>query len=255
MKAIDDLISFYTRYIDSENEVNRKNRYEGKEHFYHASASGGCARKLYYQSVAQVDESNPMKDAIKRKLRLGTIFHKDMENCVDYIDNYKDNLELTSLKPLGGFKVNYKLTQEEEIVIPEVNVRGFYDLLIETEDGEIFLIDYKTMGSWPWKLKFGKDAKPSTNLRYELQMGTYGYAVKQKYGRLDALILLYYNKDTSSMKHVSVPLKFIGLAYEYWKLIHMLHQNGLPPLDRGISPVESWECNYCNYYDLCQGKI
>ena len=57
------------------------------------------------------------------------------------------------------------------------------------------------------------------------------------------------------MKYVSVPLKFVDLAYEYWKLIHLLHQSGLPPIEDGVSPVEKWECNYCNFYDLCKGKI
>ena len=263
MKIINDLKSMYAIYVDAMNDENFENRYKGKEHYYHAAASGSCARKLYYHAVVQADETNPMNDATKRKLRLGTIFHQDMENCADYIvnykvtqeltSNYKATQELTSLKSLKDFKVNYKLTQEEEIIIPEFNVRGFFDLLVETKEGEIILIDYKTIGSWPWKLKFGKDKKPSTNLRYELQMGTYGYAIEKKYGRIDGLVLLYYNKDTSVIKHVSVPLKFVDLAYEYWSLIHHLHQSGLPAMEKGVSPVEDWECNYCQFHDLCKG--
>ena len=250
--VIDNIIAMYDAYIEAKNQENFQNRYEGKEEYYHGSASGSCARKLYYQ-IAQAPESNPMNDATKRKLRLGTIFHSEMEDCVNYYVNSTGTLELTGTKSLGDFSI-LKVTQEEEIVIPSVNVRGFFDLLVETTDNELILIDYKTIATYPYKLKFGKNSKPSTNLRYELQMGTYGYAIREKYGRLDGMYLLYYNKDDSRMTHVSVPLKYLDIAYQYWKLINNLHAQGLPPIDNGVSPVEQWECNYCNYKDLCKGK-
>ena len=42
MKSPIDFEKIYQDYIDSENEVNRQNRYEGKESFYRASSSGFC---------------------------------------------------------------------------------------------------------------------------------------------------------------------------------------------------------------------
>ena len=58
MKSPIDFEKIYQDYIDSENEVNRQNRYEGKESFYSASSSGFCSRKIYYESVLKVEPTN-----------------------------------------------------------------------------------------------------------------------------------------------------------------------------------------------------
>ena len=42
MKSPINFEEIYESYIDSENELNRQERYEGKESFYRASSSGFC---------------------------------------------------------------------------------------------------------------------------------------------------------------------------------------------------------------------
>ena len=75
---------------------------------------------------------------------------------------------------------------EKELIIDKIKVRGFADLIVEMEDGYIFLYDFKSIGSYPYKLKFGrkKEDKPLT---HELQLATYGIAVEKEFGRLDGL--------------------------------------------------------------------
>ena len=51
VKSPIDFEKIYGDFIKSENETNKKNRYEGKESWYHASGSGSCSRKLYFESV------------------------------------------------------------------------------------------------------------------------------------------------------------------------------------------------------------
>ena len=41
----------YHEYLVYQNELNRKERYEGNEGWYHASGAGLCSRKLYFESV------------------------------------------------------------------------------------------------------------------------------------------------------------------------------------------------------------
>ena len=43
-----DIEGIYKDYTDSKQEENRKERYEGNEHWYHASGAGSCSRKLYF---------------------------------------------------------------------------------------------------------------------------------------------------------------------------------------------------------------
>ena len=178
-------------------------------------------------------------------MRLGTIWHDDMERA------------LTSLPEEQYWMYNLKkIYHEQEVVLEDINVRGHYDALFVTENDEYLLYDFKTVGSFPWKLKFGRNGeKQEIGIKHELQLGTYGIAVKRMFKRIDGLYLLYYNKDNSSIKEVSVPLSRMDDAMEYWTSVNEEHEEGLPEINLGISPVEKWECNYCDWHTLCSPNL
>ena len=89
---------------------------------------------------------------------------------------------------------------------------------------------------------------------HELQLATYGYAVKEEHGRLDGMYLMYYNKNNSQLSYIEVPLTMLNSAYMFWANISKEHSKGLPPFQEGVSPVMKWECNYCNFLDHCKGN-
>jgi len=248
-----DIEGIYTDYLDKKQEDNRLKRYSGKESWYHASGSGSCSRKLYFESIEQTEPSNPLDDKTKRLLRLGSIVHDDFqESLVTYnrdIYNRDNNRDISSDKEKENKEKEIKFHTEQEITIDELNVRGFYDIVSEGE--EVYLYDLKTCGGYSWKLKFGRKPAFNTSIHYELQLGTYGYAVKQQFGRLDGMFLYYYNKDTSMMRAVSVPLTYISRAYLFWKNVKDEHKQGLPPFRKGVSPVQDWQCNYCQFLNHC----
>ena len=248
-----DIEGIYTDYLDKKQEDNRLKRYSGKESWYHASGSGSCSRKLYFESIEQIKPSNPLDEKTKRLLRLGSIVHDDFqESLVTYnrdIYNRDNNRDISSDKEKENKEKEIKFHTEQEITIDELNVRGFYDIVSEGE--EVYLYDLKTCGGYSWKLKFGRKPAFNTSIHYELQLGTYGYAVKQQFGRLDGMFLYYYNKDTSMMRAVSVPLTYISRAYLFWRNVKDEHKQGLPPFRKGVSPVQDWQCNYCQFLNQC----
>ena len=147
------------------------------------------------------------------------------------------------------------IKMEYPIDVEELNVKGFIDMVIFMEDGSIYVYDFKTIGSWSWKFKFGRKYKdPNPSFHQETQLGTYGYAIKKEFGRCDGLYLLYYNKDNSQYKECEVDLEFIDRAYNYWNEVKDSHEQGLPMLQEGVAPVQEWECRYCNYKDLCEER-
>jgi len=227
----------YATYLDYKNEENRKERYEGNEHWYGASSSGSCRRKLYYKNVVKAATTNKSSDESMRKMRLGTIFHDDMEKALELHNNNKNGEAV-------------KFYYEDALEIPAYNVRGFFDCVAEMPSGEIYLYDFKTAGSYPWKLKFGRAGKPE-DPRYSMQLGMYGQAVKERFGRLDGMYLVYYNKDTSKMRTVDVDLHWIEKAKDWWAETKLQHLNGLPPLKPGENPSAAWECNFCEWKDHC----
>ena len=243
-----DIEAIYSNYLDNKQEENYINRYKDREHFYHASGAGSCSRKLYFESVVQAQATEDMDDGTKRLLRLGNVVHDDIQHSLEIYnrdiynrDKEKENKE----------KESFVFHTEGEIVIEELNVRGFYDIVAEKKDKEVYLFDIKTCNDWSWKMKFGRKPSFNPSIHYELQLGTYGYAIQEKMGRLDGMYLYYYNKNNSSMRCVSVPLTYVSRAYLFWTNVKEEHEQGLPPFRVGVSPVQDWQCKYCQFRGVC----
>ena len=252
-----DIEGVYEEYLDELQEKNRKERYEGNEHWYHASGAGSCSRKLYFESVEMVQPTNLIDQRTKRLLNLGNLVHEDIQNSLTRTRNRDNNIDTNrdSLieKEIKNKEKEIEFLVEGEIKIEELNVRGFYDIVAKQSVGEqqIYLYDIKTCGGWSWKMKFGRNKKINTSIHYELQLGTYGYAIQKQFGQLDGMYLYYYNKDDSQMRAVQVPLTYVSRAYLFWRNINDEHKQGLPDFRTGVSPVQKWQCNYCQFKDHC----
>ena len=82
-----DIEGLYNNYLDKKQEQNRKERYEGNEHWYHASGAGSCSRKLYFESVEMIKPTNEVDERTKRLLRLGNVVHEDIQNSLTHTRN------------------------------------------------------------------------------------------------------------------------------------------------------------------------
>ena len=253
-----DIEGVYNEYLDELQEQNRKNRYEGNEHWYHASGAGSCSRKLYYESVEMVEPSNLIDIRTKRLLSLGNLVHEDIQNSLTRTRNRElynrdNNRDSLLEKEINNKEKETEFLVEGEIKIEELNVRGFYDIVAKqgVDKQQIYLYDIKTCGGWSWKMKFGRKKQINTSIHYELQLGTYGYAIQKEFGQLDGMYLYYYNKDDSQMRAVEVPLTYVSRAYLFWRNINDEHKQGLPDFRVGVSPVQKWQCNYCQFKEHC----
>ena len=232
-----NLQKIYDDYLLNKNEVHRKKRYEGKEEWFHASSSGMCMRK-HFQHIAHV-KPKPVDEDTMRLFRLGDLIHEDIQDALrEYAENNGSQIYI-----------------EKEIRLPEVNVRGFLDIIV-IDDG--ILYDIKTCNSWKWKNLFGRYPDPNPAINYYLQLGTYGWWYEKSSGKkLNRLALLYYNKDTSKMREKEIGLSYIDSAKEYWRDANKRYEKGNPPIELGVAPVYKWECNikYCNFYQVCGGGL
>ena len=240
----------YAQYLNAENEKNVQERYVGKEHYYHASGAGKCSRQLYFQSVDKLKPSRQPSTTSMRVMRLGTVIHQDIQNSLLYSNNINNNIKNNvKNKNITKYIESNEFIMEEEIIIKELSVRGFFDVVSNTSFG-VFLYDIKTAASYSFQRIFGTK-EPYTMKHHELQLCTYGYGIKEKYGRLDGMYMLYYNKNTSVIKYKQVPINMLNSAYMFWANIKKQHVSGLPNFEDGVSPVMKWECDYCSYADQC----
>ena len=251
----------YHEYLLYKNEENRKTRYEGKESWYHASGAGFCSRKLYFESVEKAEPTNLVNKCSMRVMGLGSIVHDDIQSSLLYYNKVYNNK--VNNNKVNNNTVNiakyllHNFHTEGEIELSDLNVRGYYDILMEDytdsqDNPYIRLYDIKTIGSYSYKLKFGKYATGEPSRNHYMQLATYGLAVKDKFGALDSMDLIYYNKDTSRMKKQSVPLDYLNKARMYWKSINEEHSKGLPLFNLGTSPTQAWMCGYCQFKDHCK---
>ena len=148
-----------------------------------------------------------------------------------------------------------RVINEHPILIPKLNLKGHIDtiLFLKYDSKDIVLIiDFKTIGSYPYKLKFGRSKEVNPSRHQEMQLAIYAVAVERDFDISDSeLFLVYYNKDTSMMKAVSVDRRYMNESIEYWMQVNEICKQGLPPLKFGQSPIMKWECNYCTYLDKC----
>ena len=251
----------YHEYLLHKNEQNRIERYKGKEGWYHASGAGLCSRKLYFESVEKAVPTNPSNKKSMRIMGLGTVVHKEIQNALIYYNNIYNNINniIKEKKEISSYKKknleNLQFHIEGEISIPWLNVRGFYDVVSQdfsasSTEPIIRLHDIKTIGNFQWGKRFSK-TNPVESGHHYLQLGTYGLAVKETFGNLDSMGLMYYNKDNSTMRESVVPLSYKDQAERYWYAINEEHSKGLPGFNIGTSPVHKWVCNYCNFRDHC----
>ena len=195
-------------------------------------------RKHYFQHVAGVKPKEVDDDTL-RLFRMGDLVHEDIQDA------------LRDFAETNGSKILI----EREIRIPEVNVRGFLDIIIIDDNA---LYDIKTCNAWKWKGLFGRKPDLNQPINYNLQLGTYGWWYEIESGkRLEKLALLYYNKDNSRVREKVISTSYVDKAKEYWRDVNARFEKGNPPIELGVAPVYKWECNpkYCNFYEICGGGL
>ncbi|BCV02672.1 MAG: hypothetical protein CM15mV56_070 [uncultured marine virus] len=152
----------YEDWLRKGNDLHQKKRYQGKEKWFHASSAGMCVRKHYFQHVADV-QPKPVDDDTMRLFRLGDLVHEDIQNA------------LKDYARINGSQIMI----EREIQLPDVNVRGFLDVII-VEDNALY--DIKTCNAWKWKNLFGRNPDPNPAVNYNIQLGTYGWWFEEHTG-------------------------------------------------------------------------
>ena len=77
--------------------------------------------------------------------RLGTVIHDDLQKALIYYNNINKESIKNKEKEIKN-KQKEKFHGEGNVEIPELNVRGHYDVVLEGE--KVYLFDFKTASSW-----------------------------------------------------------------------------------------------------------
>ena len=154
------------------------------------------------------------------------------------------------------------------------------------------LRDIKTMAAYKWTKKFGmaKNRERNPSHQNELQLATYCKGLIKmreqdesiqvqtengiEYYKIDDTIIMhldFYKKDDSAMKSIIISKDFIDKAEEYWmKVKWFIEDNPIYTNEEALNnilmqkqpevgqvgvPFETWECGYCDYKNICLGRL
>ena len=256
MFPFEEVYHIYLSHLENE---NYKNRYLGHEDKYGMSRAGQCFLKHYY--FRHKYERFPLDELRKQRVpRLGQLLHADFESALDFYKKFPD--KFPNVEHIYQPDMCNIIT--ERMVVAD-DKRGHVDTYITfADDLKIEVYDLKSIGSWGWKIKFGKTNVEDTNRFNQLQLSTYTLALMNTLGIKNAeMYLVYYNKDSSDMKTVSVDETYWDEAKNYWDDLKafMLSAkddnfiNNVIPYEFIMVPVEKWECSWCNYSPHCEQII
>jgi len=243
-----DIEHIYDLYLQLEEAIHSE-KHKKDNGMFSASSAGHCYKKQWY--LQQNTEGTKLDPKSRRLLRLGTIVHKDLETSI--------KLHNSNQQPQNQIK----LMSEHKIELDYLNVVGTADLIVfDKKNDKVKVYDYKTAHSFKWKMMFGrnKDGNPRRPSRnYELQIGTYGLGVAREFelSKDDIqLALVYYKKDDSLMREVSVKNIWMINASDYWidlnETLDEVDDVSDMPRESTNCPIESWECRYCQFETICK---
>ena len=219
-----------------------------------------CPREFKYRYVDEI-EAEP-----NEYMEIGTKVHLIAENYAKiYGNNPQENpryfLDLiarqekidingidTHLDSLASFfnrafiENDFKLFSQEEYLTDDThNFSGITDLILETPDGELIVIDYKTGSS-------------SSFSKCRLELGYYKMLVESNYDRNVISAGIFFTKDNK--------LRLLHFKDKDNKRIYMCNQE----LDEGLDTLyevrrnvneskfpknEQFLCRYCTYSSIC----
>lgn len=126
---------------------------------------------------------------------------------------------------------------EEEIINPDLKVKGFIDA-IHTHGDETVIMDYKT------------SKKDELTPAYRLQLSIYALLYKLKYGKAPAKVGINFLKFGEKMLDVDEAL--LEEARKEIELVHQLTQTSkIKDYPVNITPLCKWNGGQCDFYDTC----
>lgn len=137
---------------------------------------------------------------------------------------------------------NYKLFSSEEYLLDEENrFSGICDIILEDENGELVVIDYKTSNS-------------SSFSKYRLELCYYKLLVENVYGRSVSKVGVFFTKNGRlRLLDVSEEVnkrKFLSYD-EIDEAVETLHSVRLEINNGNFPARRQFLCRYCSYRHIC----
>lgn len=226
--------------------IDNVQKFRGSEYtVFGTSLHEACEKKLLDNNINEVEYFlNKFDEEIKN-------IPSDVQLDTSLLTEMKEQgktlaaMALPALKEkFGNFKV---LAAEEDIFeaikkIPELdyNFKGYIDLIIQTEDNKIHILDWKTC-AWGW------DAKKKSDPMITYQLTFYKYFYSQKHNIDPKNIETYFALLKRTAKKDNVEIFRVTSGDKKTDNAFNLLTKALYSINKGFFPKNRLSCKYCEY--------
>ena len=140
----------------------------------------------------------------------------------------------------NGYKI---FSVEEKISNPDSHFRGIIDIVLENQDGDLIVFDYKT----------SKKTKPITN--YRLELCIYKHLLEYKYPNkkvIAAGIFFTHNNDYRVVNFTDTQKRGAYITTEDYNFVMSLPKKLLSVMENNVYlPKRQFICKFCYFADRC----
>ena len=208
------------------------------------SSSLACGRRLFYELTnfykAGTYPVEPMGHRQERIFKAGDLF---------------EEYELSRLESMHNFKITHRQQRIEVATIGSEVVRGSIDALLWHNDGEVYLLDIKSITTYQFKEVKDMVSPKITNVaQLSLYACSPGFqALMQELGVKKVRCALFYvnkdNLDYTIIKFDPNPKLYLALIKRFSAIYNQYIKGTLPPRDFATT---RYPCSYCAFKSYCQ---
>lgn len=219
-----------------------------------------CPRQFQYQYIDELpSEPNEYMElgliihnaaeATGKKIQAGMLNPEDIHDFIYSCcqnNDYDLDSHLQSLVQFFTDIINndYQIfSVEERISNPADHFRGIIDIVLENDDGDLIVFDYKT----------SKKTKPIT--KYRLELCIYKNLLEYKYPDktvVAAGIFFTHNNDYRVVNFTDDTNCGAYINADDYNFVMSLPDKILPVIDKGFYlPKRQYNCKFCYYNDQC----
>ena len=119
-----DLENIYSQFLNNESRLYTEKNYKPEQ--FSASSAGSCLKKQWYR-YHNIEESDTSDNQGMRKMRLGTLVHKDFEKAVKF---YVDRI----------YHGDYSIKTEHEVKLRDYPITGHIDVaMVHNTENKAYL--------------------------------------------------------------------------------------------------------------------
>lgn len=175
--------------------------------------------------------------------QLDAYYEETKQMLLNYISSFTEKLEVQIAKGDSFVEAFRKLTpvREKEYLSWEYYVKGFIDV-IETADGKIRLMDYKT----------SKQAKLSD--QYKLQLAIYAMLYELEHKEKPHEVGIYFLKFKGRDGEITLPVDDELIEHAKFK-VEQIHastdSDAIADFPQNRTPLCKWSTGQCDFYEYC----